>query len=94
MRFLLVILGSVIGSNALSVPIHHVDEKPSPVIHARQAVVTPPPCVAISPPPTEEETQARFTIFGDAFLVEKNLTRAFEYISSTYIVSHCQSSLS
>jgi hypothetical protein len=62
------------------------DEPPSRVIQARQAVVTPPPCVALSPPPSAEETEARFEIFGDAFIVEKNLTRAFEYISSNYKV--------
>ena len=70
-----------------SVLVHErAEEPPSPVIQARQAVVTPPPCVALSPPPSEEETEARFEIFGDAFIVEKNLTKAFEYISSNYKV--------
>ncbi|KAK2774767.1 hypothetical protein FQN52_004218 [Onygenales sp. PD_12] len=56
------------------------------IINARQgAVVTPPPCVAMDPAPTEAETEARFDIFAEAFLVRKNLTEAFEYISSTYI---------
>ncbi|KEY72446.1 hypothetical protein S7711_10422 [Stachybotrys chartarum IBT 7711] len=59
--------------------------KPTGVLAARQAVVTPPPCVAVVPAPTEAETEARHNIFANAFLVTKNLTHAFEYISSTYI---------
>ncbi|KAI1082537.1 hypothetical protein F5B20DRAFT_578207 [Whalleya microplaca] len=58
---------------------------PSKVLSARQgAVVTPPPCVAINPPPDEEATEERFSKFADEFIVKKNLTAAFEYISSTY----------
>ncbi|KAK2806753.1 hypothetical protein FQN50_005753 [Emmonsiellopsis sp. PD_5] len=63
-----------------------ISAPPSKVINARQgAVVTPPPCVAMDPAPTEAETEARFDIFAEAFLVRKNLTEAFEFISSTYI---------
>ncbi|KAH6696944.1 hypothetical protein F5X68DRAFT_238233 [Plectosphaerella plurivora] len=61
------------------------DPDPTPVLHARQSVVTPPPCQPISPPPTERETEQRFDEFANAFLRTKNLTNAFEYISSTYI---------
>lgn len=64
-----------------------VSQPPTPVIAARQSVVTPPPCEAIDPPPSAAETEERFNEFADAFLVEKNLTHAFEFISSTYIVS-------
>lgn len=79
-------VASATASNALTLPNEETDVKPSPVLAARQAVVTPPPCVAMCPPPSQDETEARFDIFGQAFLVEKNLTHAFEYISSTYIV--------
>ncbi|KAK8068926.1 hypothetical protein PG994_005542 [Apiospora phragmitis] len=48
------------------------------------AVVTPPPCVAMTPAPSVEETQARFDKFANAFLVTKNLTEAFEYIAASY----------
>lgn len=61
-------------------------DQPTKVLAARQAVVTPPPCVAIVPAPTEAETEKRHQLFANAFLVTKNLTNAFEYISSTYIV--------
>ncbi|KAI0010735.1 hypothetical protein F4779DRAFT_283594 [Xylariaceae sp. FL0662B] len=58
---------------------------PSEVIGARQgAVVTPPPCVAINPPPDEEATKARFDEFAAELTVRKNLTAAFEYISASY----------
>lgn len=60
--------------------------QPTAALVAPRAVVTPPPCVAIAPPPTEDETRKRHEIFANAFLVAKNLTNAFEYISSTYIV--------
>ncbi|PGH06940.1 hypothetical protein AJ79_06414 [Helicocarpus griseus UAMH5409] len=62
-----------------------LSDAPSRAVSARQGVVTPPPCVAMDPPPTEEETEARHNVFGEAFLVRKNLTEAFEYISATYI---------
>lgn len=83
----LLLLALAEASIASALPRAEVEEAPSRVIQARQAVVTPPPCVALSPPPSEEETEARFEIFGDAFIVEKNLTNAFEYISSNYKVS-------
>ena len=82
----LLVLALAGASVASTIPRDEAGEAPSRVIQARQAVVTPPPCVALSPPPSEEETEARFEIFGDAFIVEKNLTKAFEYISSNYKV--------
>lgn len=56
------------------------------VASVARAVIAPPPCVAMAPPPSAEETQARFDQFADAFLVAKNLTNAFEYISASYRV--------
>ncbi len=46
----------------------------------------PPPCQPSSPGPSEEETKARFDRFADAFIVKKNITEAFLYISDSYIV--------
>ncbi|KAI1767203.1 hypothetical protein GGR53DRAFT_463718 [Hypoxylon sp. FL1150] len=58
---------------------------PSKVVSARTWVVTPPPCVAMDPVPNEEETRKRFGKFADALITQRNLTKAFEYVSSTYI---------
>ncbi|KAK0722061.1 hypothetical protein B0T26DRAFT_621979, partial [Lasiosphaeria miniovina] len=44
----------------------------------------PAPCQPLSPPPTEQETAARFEKFAHAFIDVKNLTEAFTYISSVY----------
>ena len=71
---------------ALALPASARPEPPTRVLAARQSVVTPPPCKAISPPPSAAETEQRFNKFADEFLVKKNLTAAFEFISSTYIV--------
>ncbi|ORY56918.1 uncharacterized protein BCR38DRAFT_450356 [Pseudomassariella vexata] len=58
---------------------------PSRILDSRaEAVVTPPPCVAISPAPSVNETQARSEAFANAFLVKKNLTEAFTYIAASY----------
>lgn len=88
MLFSLAIIASTsaLAWGVAALPADNVERHPSPIINARQAVVTPPPCVALSPPPSEDETEERFIIFGDAFLVEKNLTKAFEYVSATYKV--------
>ncbi|KAI5859965.1 hypothetical protein GGS23DRAFT_599895 [Durotheca rogersii] len=59
--------------------------RPTTTHRAKPSVVTPPPCVAMDPPPSEEETRARFDEFANAFLVTRNLTNAFEYVSSVYI---------
>lgn len=83
---LLAVAATISGALAAPSPVDVALEPPTRVINAKRAVVTPPPCKAISPPPTEAETEARFDKFGDAFIVKKNLTEAFEYISSTYIV--------
>ncbi|KAI1768427.1 hypothetical protein GGR53DRAFT_409596 [Hypoxylon sp. FL1150] len=51
---------------------------------ARQG--TPKFCERITPAPTLEETEARFNEFAYLFLVQKDIYRAFEYISPEYIV--------
>ncbi|KAK0639407.1 hypothetical protein B0T16DRAFT_243454 [Cercophora newfieldiana] len=56
---------------------------PTRSINTRQ-VVTPAPCAPLNPPPTEEEMKERFDKFANAFLVTKNLTEAFSYISASY----------
>ncbi|KAI1773817.1 hypothetical protein F4818DRAFT_421877 [Hypoxylon cercidicola] len=58
---------------------------PSRAMSARSWVVTPLPCVAMDPAPSEEETETRFDELADALISQRNLTKAFEYISSTYI---------
>lgn len=56
-------------------------------LFARQRTA-PPPCVRMNPPPTQEETNARFEAFVEAFVGRsKNITKAFEYIAADYIVS-------
>ncbi|MBE3044731.1 hypothetical protein IMZ48_19650 [Candidatus Bathyarchaeota archaeon] len=62
-------------------------EAPSRVIAARQGIVTPPPCEAVDPPLTEEETAALFDLFVEAFITEADLSEAFKYIANEYIVS-------
>lgn len=62
-------------------------EPPTRVLVARQGIVTPPPCEAMDPPPTEEETEARFDLFVEAFINEADLSEAFKYIANDYIVS-------
>lgn len=61
-------------------------EHPSRVIAARQGIVTPPLCEAMDPPPTEEETEARFDLFVQAFINGADLSEAFKYIANDYIV--------
>lgn len=56
-----------------------------------QAVVTPLPCERVTPEPCELQTQERFNRFAYAFIYEKNLTKAFEYIAVDYIVRHSSS---
>ncbi|KAI6088333.1 hypothetical protein F4821DRAFT_93589 [Hypoxylon rubiginosum] len=58
---------------------------PSKVVSARSWVVTPLPCVAMDPAPSEDETAERFDSFANALIIQRNLTKAFEYVSSTYI---------
>ncbi|KAK4186728.1 hypothetical protein QBC35DRAFT_386473 [Podospora australis] len=58
----------------------------SGVIFDRQARRQPAPCVRQNPAPTQEELDARFASFVDAFVGKnKNITKAFEYIVSDYI---------
>ncbi|KAF4998384.1 hypothetical protein FDECE_11811 [Fusarium decemcellulare] len=56
-------------------------------ISTRQTLVAPPPCEPIYPPPSEFETRYRFNCFTHAFLISKNLTEAFRYISKGYIAA-------
>lgn len=49
-------------------------------------IVKPQPCTFVNPSPSEEETRERFETFANAFMVKHNLTEAFEYVSSIYIV--------
>lgn len=46
----------------------------------------PPPCVPQDPPPSVEETAKRAEEFAQAFLVDKDITKAFTYITEEYIV--------
>ncbi|KIH92903.1 hypothetical protein SPBR_03136 [Sporothrix brasiliensis 5110] len=48
-------------------------------------LTAPPPCQPMSPPPDETATKERFGKFANAFLVTKNITEAFTYISEGYI---------
>ncbi|KAF5229462.1 hypothetical protein FANTH_14196 [Fusarium anthophilum] len=59
------------------------------VIDIRQTTTLPPPppCQPLVPPPCEAETEKRFKKFANAFIVTKNITEAFTYISAGYIVS-------
>lgn len=61
-------------------------EAPSRVIAPRQGIVTPEPCQRMDPPPTEEETEARFDEFVQAFIVEADISEAFKFIVEDYIV--------
>lgn len=86
MRTTSTILLSVLFGGVAASATPRRQQPPTPVLAARQSVVTPPPCEPLDPPPSAEETEQRFYEFTDAFLFEQNITRAFEYISSTYIV--------
>ncbi|KAK3379252.1 hypothetical protein B0T24DRAFT_569140 [Lasiosphaeria ovina] len=68
---------------ALALPTDTNAFPPSRVVEGG-AVATPAPCQPLSPPPTEQETAARFEKFAQAFIDVKNLTEAFTYISSVY----------
>ncbi|KAF1993498.1 hypothetical protein P154DRAFT_70477 [Amniculicola lignicola CBS 123094] len=55
-------------------------------VEARQArPAKPKPCQPLVPAPTEEETLARHYKFANAFIVAKNITEAFTYISQGYV---------
>lgn len=89
-RFLAVLLIPAIWfstTSALSMPNDGTARHFSQGITTRQTLVAPPPCVPISPSPSEFETRHRFSCFAHAFLVTKNLTEAFQYISEGYVVS-------
>ncbi|KAF2202021.1 hypothetical protein GQ43DRAFT_485858 [Delitschia confertaspora ATCC 74209] len=61
-----------------------ISNTPSRIVERAPSVVTPPPCVAMNPAPSVNETKARHDKFANAFLVKKNLTEAFEYIGASY----------
>ncbi|WAO96437.1 Hypothetical protein NCS54_01411000 [Fusarium falciforme] len=87
-RFLAVLLIPAIWfstSSALSMPNDGTTRHLSQGITTRQTFVAPPPCEPIYPLPSEFETKHRFSCFAHAFLVTKNLTEAFQYISEGYI---------
>ncbi|RYC79603.1 hypothetical protein BFJ63_vAg17510 [Fusarium oxysporum f. sp. narcissi] len=54
------------------------------VIDIRQTTILPPPppCQPLVPPPCEAETEKRTKEFANAFIVTKNITEAFTYISA------------
>lgn len=56
------------------------------LIARQQRPAKPKPCVRIVPDPSKEEYKTRFDQFADAFIVKKNITRAFEFIAQDYIV--------
>ncbi|KAI2627595.1 hypothetical protein GGR54DRAFT_422440 [Hypoxylon sp. NC1633] len=58
---------------------------PHKVMDIKPTVEAPLPCVAMDPLPSEEETQSRFHEFAEAFVVEMNITKSFQYVSSSYV---------
>lgn len=46
----------------------------------------PKPCERIVPDPAPEVYKERFNQFADAFIYNKNISRAFEFITEDYIV--------
>ncbi|KAK4151655.1 hypothetical protein C8A00DRAFT_16974 [Chaetomidium leptoderma] len=59
--------------------------EPTSLLSARQRRA-PPPCVRMDPAPTEEETNARFAAFVEAFVGKsKSISKAFEHIAADYI---------
>ena len=71
--------------STLSDPLSSLAQEDQPLL-ARQACKAPPPCVRATPEPSANATQARHEKFVQAFLVKKNITEAFEYITKDYIV--------
>jgi hypothetical protein len=63
-----------------------VVSQPRSLLSVRQRKA-PPPCVRMNPPPTQEETNARFAAFVEVFVGKsKSISKAFEYIAADYIV--------
>lgn len=56
------------------------------VIAQSGSLPAPPPCVRTTPAPSECQTEARFNEFANAFIVTKNITEAFTFITEDYIV--------
>ncbi|SPO07035.1 uncharacterized protein DNG_09729 [Cephalotrichum gorgonifer] len=87
MRSLTVVAALLLSPFALAAPsgTGTAVEAPSRVIAARQGIVTPEPCQRQDPPPTEEETEALFDQFVQAFITEADISEAFKYIVEDYI---------
>ncbi|AEO59472.1 hypothetical protein MYCTH_2307822 [Thermothelomyces thermophilus ATCC 42464] len=70
----------------LAAPLSVVAAPTGNIMAARQAPVAPTPCVRQDPPPTQEETEARFNDFVEKFVGRsKSIAKAFEYIAEDYI---------
>jgi hypothetical protein len=56
-------------------------------IRANKRVPAPQPCERMNPPPSEQETRARFAQFVQVFVgSKKSISKAFEFITADYIV--------
>lgn len=83
---LTVILITAFGIPCLALGSSGPDSEVADAVVVRQSPIKPHPCKALSPPPTKHETKKRFHCFANAFLLSKNLTKAFSYITKDYIV--------
>ncbi|KPM37513.1 hypothetical protein AK830_g9039 [Neonectria ditissima] len=63
----------------------HASSLPSRGLSIRQSSVKPLPCQPVVPAPDSQQTEGRFNKFAHAFLLTKNLTEAFAYITNDYI---------
>ncbi|KAF2729253.1 hypothetical protein EJ04DRAFT_447611 [Polyplosphaeria fusca] len=80
------LISAVLVPLVLAAPTNYDIEARHSGIADRQArPAKPKPCEPMSPAPTEEETKARFDQFAKAFIYDKNITRAFEFINKGYI---------
>ncbi|KAH6962788.1 hypothetical protein DER45DRAFT_590699 [Fusarium avenaceum] len=82
---LTVILITAFGIPCLALGSSGPDSEVADAVVVRQSPIKPHPCKALSPPPTKHETKKRFHCFANAFLLSKNLTKAFSYITKGYI---------
>lgn len=81
-----VILITAFGIPCLALGSSGPDSELADTVVVRQSPIKPQPCRALSPSPTKHETKKRFHCFVNAFLLSKNLTEAFSYITKDYIV--------
>lgn len=71
----------------LAAPLSAVALPTSSVAVTSRQRQAPPPCVRMDPAPSQNETEARFNAFVEAFVGQsKNLYEAFTYIAEDYIV--------